>query len=74
MNAPDIEALRQARERAVDEFTPYERMRLSLAARVAAGMCANPEVFASPGWEGEAARAAMRVADRLLLLHISGGC
>lgn len=74
MNAPDHEALRAARAAAVDDFSPYERMRLSLAARVAAGMCANPEVFATPNWEGEAARAAMRVADRLLLLHISGGC
>lgn len=74
MNAPDRAALNEARARAVDDFTPYEKMRLSLAARIAAGMCASPHIFESSDWEGEAARAAMRVADKLILIHVTGGC
>lgn len=74
MNAPDRAALQEARAREVADFTPYEKMRLSLAARVAGGMCANPESFAVPAWEGEVARSAMRVADKLLTLHATGGC
>lgn len=74
MNAPDLEALREARAREVADFTPYEKMRLSLTARIAAGICANPEVFVTASWEGEAARTAMRVADKILMLHITGGC
>jgi len=57
-----------------EKFSEHDRMRLSLAARIAGGICANPALYETPGWEGEAARAAMRVADRLLSLHFSGGC
>lgn len=75
MNAPAPAAvLREALERQEHEFSPWEKMRLSLAARIAGGMCANPNVYTCPNWEGEAARSAMKVADKLLLLHVTGGC
>lgn len=67
-SAPPVHVNHQA------DFSQYERMRLSLAARIAGGICANPEIYAGQGWEGEAARAAMRVADRLLSIHYTGAC
>lgn len=51
-----------------------ERLRLAMAARIAAGLCANPHVFEQRGWQGEVARAAYEVAGRLIQLSETGGC
>jgi hypothetical protein len=45
-----------------------------MAARIAAGLCANPHVFEQRGWQGEVARAAYEVAGRLIQLSETGGC
>ena len=48
--------------------------RIAIAARIAAGMAANPEIYQMKAWQGEIARNAWEVAGRLLLLAESGGC
>jgi hypothetical protein len=50
------------------------RARLALAARIAGGMAANPEIYAQRDWRGELARDAWDVAGRLLMLARTGGC
>ncbi len=52
----------------------YDKTRLAIAGRIAAGLCANPQVFAQRGWQGAVARDAWAVADKLLLLATTGGC
>lgn len=56
------------------DLTPRERLRLEMAAQIAAGMLANPNVYKSPGWAGEVPRMSMRMADTLFTLHLTGGC
>ena len=43
-----------------------EKLRIAIASRIAAGMCANPEMFKMRSWEAETAAAALRVADRII--------
>ena len=56
------------------DLDPLTRARLHLAGQIAAGLVSNPEQLALRDWEGETARAALRVADKLLRLVVSGGC
>ncbi len=51
-----------------------EKLRLAMAARIAAGMCANPECMRMRDYQGEIAMASWGVAGRLILLAKSGGC
>lgn len=44
-----------------------------MATRIAAGMCANPEVYARPGYEVDIAHAAWSVAGALLRIADTGG-
>lgn len=53
---------------------PVQRARLNLAGQIASGLVSNPGQLACRNWEGETARAALRVADKLLCLIVSGGC
>jgi hypothetical protein len=55
-------------------FTHYEKTRLHLAGQIAAGLCANPHVFEMRGWQGEVARDSLSMADKILLVHMTGGC
>ena len=50
------------------------RIRLEMASRIAAGLAADGNQRSCRDWEGEAARASLRVADKLLRLVISGTC
>lgn len=43
-----------------------EKLRIAIASRVAAGICANPETFKMRSWEVETAQAALRIADRII--------
>lgn len=56
------------------ELTPHEKARLALAARIAAGMAANPNVYLTQGWQAVVARESMAVADKLIMLAHTGGC
>lgn len=71
MNAPIDTALL---EREPETFSVHEKLRLMMAARIAAGLCANPQTYVQRGWQGETARNALAVADRLILLVGTGGC
>jgi hypothetical protein len=64
----------EAKARQDRPFTEYERMRLELAARIAGGLCSNPHLYESHAWESTAAYSAMSIADKLLMLHMTGGC
>jgi len=50
------------------------KARLTMAARIAAGIASNPEIYTSRDWEGEVARVSWSIAGRLLVLAESGGC
>lgn len=65
---------RQGFETAEEMLAEQNRKRLALAGRIAAGMCANPNVYKQHGWQGEVARNALAVADKLVSLVESGGC
>lgn len=52
----------------------YDKVRLALAGRIAAGLVANPQVFTQRDWQGAVARDAWAVADKLLLRATTGGC
>ncbi len=49
------------------------RLRLAMAARIVAGICANPNAFEGADWQGSAARCAWDIAGRLQRLADSGG-
>lgn len=51
-----------------------EAYRLSASARIAAGMCANPNVYEGRDWLGEVARNAYALAGKLMQLSETGGC
>lgn len=53
--------------------TAIDDRRLAMATRIAAGMCANPEVYARPGYEVDIAHAAWSVAGALLRIADTGG-
>ena len=44
-----------------------------MAARIVAGICANPNAFEGADWQGSAARCAWDIAGRLQRLADSGG-
>jgi hypothetical protein len=50
------------------------KMRLAMAARIAAGMSANPRVYECQNWRGQVARDSWELAGMLLLLEKTGGC
>jgi len=52
----------------------YDKTRLAIAGRLAAGMLANPKVYQSSGWKSGVARDAWDVAGNLMLLATTGGC
>lgn len=58
---PELEARREA-------------YRLSAAARIAAGLCANPHACEGPDWQGEVARAAYSIAGKIQRISETGGC
>lgn len=76
MNAPFsipcVKKSEQIEAEAVD-LSAFEKTRLMMAARIAAGMCANPEIFSQQNWQLDTAVAAMSVADRLIRISIDGG-
>lgn len=55
-------------------FSPHNKMRLALAARVAAGMCANPNTYDQDQWQAVTAYHSLQVADKLIMLVGTGGC
>ena len=61
-------------EQEPETVTAYDKTRLALAGRIAAGLCANPHVCTQQSWRGAVARDALQIADNLLLLVTSGGC
>ncbi len=65
---------KQAEEPKAFELDDLSRIRLEMASRIAAGLASDGNQRLCNQWEGETARAALRVADRLLALVVSGGC
>ncbi len=59
----------QERERVSEET----RLRMSIAARLAAGMLANPNVYQSPSWRRDVAYQSWEVAGNLMRLASEGG-
>jgi hypothetical protein len=57
----------------VEDMDTLQKMRLSVAAKIAGGMCANKENMRMSSWEAEIARASLSVADKLIHLVTAGG-
>lgn len=51
-----------------------EAYRLSAAARIAAGLCANHHACEGQDWQGEIARAAYSIAGKIMRISETGGC
>lgn len=74
MSAPEMRIGKPAAAPKAFELDELSRIRLEMASRIAAGLAADGNQRSCRDWEGEAARASLRVADKLLQLVISGGC
>ena len=74
MNAPARAEILAAAEATGLEFSPRDRQLLAMAAHVAGGMAANPEVYVGQDYEGTIARASYRIAQKIMTLHVTGGC
>jgi hypothetical protein len=55
------------------ELDALTRTRLMLAGQIAAGLVSDGNQRRCSNWEGESARAALLVADKLIRLVVSGG-
>lgn len=49
-----------------------EKLLIAVAARVASGLCSNPEMFKMRSWEAETAQSAVRLAKRIIQ-EVRGG-
>lgn len=56
------------------ELSQEQKLRLVMSARIAAGMCANPHAYVSPGWQAQIAHDAYQIVGKLILLARTGGC
>jgi len=74
MNAPEMRIGKPAAEPKEFRLDELSRIRLEMASRIAAGLASDGNQRDCYQWEGETARAALRVADKLLALVVSGGC
>lgn len=74
MSAPVMRIGKPAEEPKAFVLDDLSRIRLEMASRIAAGLAADGNQRACRDWEGEAARASLRVADKLIKLVYSGGC
>jgi hypothetical protein len=70
----DAADLAEERARQDSPFSSYEKTRLHLAGQIAAGLCANPQTYRMQSWQGEVARNAISMADKILMVHLSGSC
>ena len=69
MNAPIPAGVLDAEQ----TLTTYERMRLEMAATIAAGMLSNPNIYRSNGWQSSVPRDSMQIVDNIFRMHFSGG-
>lgn len=51
---------------AAEEREKFERLRLSVAMRLAAGMLANPATYQMQSWEASVSSISVRLADRII--------
>lgn len=56
------------------ELDAFTRARLHLAGQIAAGLASLPAQVSGRDFEGETARVAVRIADKVIALVVSGGC
>ncbi len=62
-----------ARQETDFELDAMTRTRLHLAGQIAAGLVSNHRHTECRDWENEACRIAARMAEKLILLTVSGG-
>ena len=78
MNSPmskaEIAELHEAAEQTALEFSHYDRFLLSLAANVAGGMAANPNIYEGRDFENEIASRSYSIAQKIMRRHLTGGC
>lgn len=68
MNAP-LKAIRLADHQHLEaQIEADNRIRIGVASRIAAGMCANPHSMEMHNWQGEVAFNSLSVADKLIAL------
>jgi len=56
------------------DLTPYEKMVLAIAGRIASGLCTNPMTYDQPSWRNAVALDSVAVAEKLIMVVRTGGC